>query len=111
MAECLQMSLSDGTCQMAWEDSGFEDRKGNQILLWDSENYLCDPHDGYCNAEGWEFPGNACTGFQANWGDEYCGRSGELKWECECEECLGEYCPDCQEMTGNCTCNDPEEEE
>jgi len=68
--ECQQMSNSDGTCQMAWE----EDDNGN--LTWDTENYPVD-NCGQCGAEDAEFPGDICDSYQPDLAGEYCERCGE----------------------------------
>ena len=98
MAECLQMSLADSTCQMAWMD---EDEEGN-ITSWDSENYNCDPVTGECNVSGDECPGDYCEGFQANFGDEYCDRCGELLEDCGHGDDDSETCEYCGEALGFC---------
>lgn len=74
---CQQQSLRDSTCQMAWEDSGMEDRNGDSIMLWDSENYCCDAHEGWCEVEDSEFPGDLCEHYQPDLSGEYCDRCGE----------------------------------
>jgi len=97
MAHCLQESLSDGRCQAG----GWDDAEGA-----DTENYAVD-EQGYCWCGDDPCPGDSCESFQAQWGSEYCGRTGELRIECEEECCAGiEECPECGLPNDECDCEE-----
>lgn len=96
--ECEQRSLRDGTCEYAWEETGMFDRNGDMIMLWDSDNYCCDPYEGFCDADGWEFPGDACESYNPSNSGDYCDHCGEYLGYHEGDED--------DEEESECRCND-----
>jgi hypothetical protein len=102
MGECLQCSLSDSTCQAGgWDE---------ETQTADTQNYPVN-EDGVCEANGDPYPGDSCESFQTNWGAEWCPRSGDLKVDCDCEECFTiEECPICGEDSAECDCEEEENE-
>lgn len=104
MAQCVQMSLCDSTCQAGgWDPDGSEGA--------DIGNYAVD-EQGRCWCSDDPYPGDSCENYQPQWGN--CSRCGEDIHDCSCEdsdaescgcaECEGE-CEECGEALEDCQCD------